>query len=160
MYRLMHVCMVICFSYSQIYLFKFFTGPLQEWFRVSYEGTAQVFISFIRFLLYSLILNSFLVLLKYSFFLFFIFFTSTCLLVSASNIPEYLHVSFFWAFWCFSWFGSLIPSVTCRFPLFITSMVHFSVPNSIPMSWLFILTACIRVFNYFSFLTNSFISSM
>ena len=38
-----------------------------------------------------------------------------------------------------------------RLPLFITIMAHFSIPNSILMSWLYILTACIRVSNSFSF---------
>ena len=51
-----------------------------------------------------------------------------------------------------SWFGSSISSIRCRLPLFISSMAHFSMPNSIPMSWLYILFACIRVFSSFSFL--------
>ena len=57
----------------------------------------------------------------------------------------------------FSWFGSFIPSTICRFPLFIISEVHFSMPNSIPTSWFYISTACIRVTNYFSFLGFSII---
>ena len=47
-----------------------------------------------------------------------------------------------------------------RGELFITSMAHFSMPNSIPMSWLYILTACIRVSSSFSFFANSLMSSM
>ena len=53
---------------------------------------AQVFISSMRFLLQSLVLRSFLVRLRYSFFVFFNF---TCLIVSASNIPKFLYVSLF-----------------------------------------------------------------
>ena len=45
-----------------------------------------------------------------------------------------------------------------RFLLFIISMAHFSIPNSILMSWLYILTARIRVYNSFSLLANSLIS--
>ncbi len=44
-------------------------------------------------------------------------------------------------------------------PLFMTSMAHFSMPNSIPMSWLYILTACMRVSNSFSFFANNSMSS-
>ena len=60
----------------------------------------------------------------------------------------------------FSWFGSSIPSVRCRFPLLIISMAYFSMPNSILISWLYFLTNSIRVFNSFSFLANSLMSSM
>ena len=37
----------------------------------------------------------------------------------------------------FSWFGSSLPSVICYFPLSIISMVHFSMPKSILISWLY-----------------------
>ena len=40
----------------------------------------------------------------------------------------------------------------CRFPLLIINLENFSMPNSIPMLWLYILTACIRISNSFSFL--------
>ena len=50
--------------------------------------------------------------------------------------------------------------LSCRFLLFITSMAHFSMPNSIPISWLYILTVCIKVFKSLSFLANSLMSSM
>ena len=43
----------------------------------------------------------------------------------------------------FSWFGSSLPSVVSRFPLYIIRMAHF-LPNSIPMSQMYILT----VFGY------------
>ena len=54
-----------------------------------------------------------------------------------------------------SCFASSIPSVRCRLPLFIISMAHFSMLNSIPMPWLYIPTECIRVSNSFSFIANS-----
>ena len=57
-------------------------------------------------------------------------------------------------FWFFSLFGSSIPIIICRFPLLIINMAHFSMQNSIPMSWLYILTACIRVSGSFSFLAT------
>ena len=50
------------------------------------KGTTLVFIPLISFLLYSFVLSSFLVLLRYSFFIF--SFISACLIVSASNIPK------------------------------------------------------------------------
>ena len=59
-----------------------------------------------------------------------------------------------------SWFNCSIPSVMCRFPFFIISLVHFSMPNSIPMCWLYILTACMRVSYSFSSLANSLMMSM
>ena len=37
---------------------------------------------------------------------------------------------------------------------------NFSMPNFIPMSWLYILTACMRVSRYFSCFANSLMPSM
>ena len=48
----------------------------------------------------------------------------------------------------------------CHFLLFIFSRAHFLMPYFIPMFWLYILTAFIRVSYSFSFLANSLISSM
>ena len=48
----------------------------------------------------------------------------------------------------------------CRFPLFIISMAHFSMPNSIPISRLYILKFCIRVSNSLTFFAKSLMSSM
>ena len=56
----------------------------------------------------------------------------------------------------FSWCGRSIYSIIYHFPLFTISRAHFSTPNSIPISSLYILTACISVSNCFSFLANSF----
>ena len=81
-------------------------------------------------------------------------------MVSASKIPKYLYVSFSPSVLILSWFGSSIPSDRCHLPLFITSMVHFSMPNSIPMFWLYILTACIRVSSSFSIFATCLMQSM
>ena len=47
------------------------------------------------------------------------------------------------------WLGSFIPSVRCHLLHFIASIAHFPIPNSISISWLNILTACIRLYSYF-----------
>ena len=113
------------------------------------KETAQVFIRFIRLQLFSLISSNFLILLRYSFLIF--SFISNCLMVSASNIVKYFYVSFSSGVLIFSWFGRSILSVMSRFPLFIISMAHFL--SQIPSLCLgYILTACIRVSNSFSFL--------
>ena len=121
------------------------------------EGTAQVFIPLIRFLQYNFVSIIFLVLLKYSFSIFSFIFPS--LMVSSSIIPKYLYVSFSLSVLILSWFGRSIPTIRVRLSLFITSMAYFSMPNSISMSWLYILTVCVRVSNSFSFLANSLMSS-
>ena len=138
----------ICWS-SSLFLFK--NGP--EYLTI---GTVQVFIPLMRFLQCCLVSSSFLVLLKY----WKKFFHVRFLMVSAFNISKYLSVSFSLSVLIFSWFGSSISSVMRRFPLFIINTAHFSMPNPIPISSLYILTACIRVSNSSSFLANSLISSM
>ena len=140
----------ICLSYSLVHFKK---GP--EYLT---RGTASVFIPLKKFLQHSFILSSFLVILRYYFLIF--SFISTCLIVSASKMPKYLHVSFSPSVLILSWFGRSILSVRCRLPLFCTNIAHFSVPNYIPISWLYILTACIRVSSSFSFFANSLMSSM
>ena len=105
----------ICLSSSRVHLRK---AP--EYLS---SGTAQVFIPLMRFLLGSFVWSSFRVLLRYSFRI--MSFICTCLMVSASKITKYLEVSFSSSVLILSWFGSSIPSVTCRFPLFMTSMAHF-----------------------------------
>ena len=111
-------------------------------------GTAQVIVPLIWFLLPSFVSSTFMGLLGYSFLIF--SFISTCLMVSDSNIHMYLKVFYFSSVLIFPGFGHSIPSVRCRLPLFTTSLAHFSMPNSIPMSWQHILTACIWVSNSFS----------
>ena len=81
-------------------------------------------------------------------------------MVSASKMPKYFYVSFVPNVLILSWFGSSNPSVRCRFPLFIMSIAHFSMPNSISMSWPYIQTVCIRVLRSFSFFEISLMSSM
>ena len=49
----------------------------------------------------------------------------------------------------FSWFRCSIPSVMFRLRLFLISMKHFSMLKSIPISWLYILFAFIRISNSF-----------
>ena len=132
----------ICLSSSLVHLRK---GP--EYLT---RGTAQVFIPLIRFLLESLVSSSFLVLLRYSFWI--LSFISTCLMVSASNISQYLYVSFSANVLILFRFGSSIPSVTCRLPFLMTSRAHFSVPNSIPMSWQYILTVYYYYYYYYYYL--------
>ena len=81
-------------------------------------------------------------------------------MVSASNIPKYFQFYLSPSVLIFSWFGCSIPSVMYYFPLLIASREHFSTPNSILISWLYIPTACNKVFNSFSFLAKSLMSSI
>ena len=81
-------------------------------------------------------------------------------MMSASNIPKYLYVSFSPSLLIFPSFGSFLLPVMCRFPLLIVSVVLFSMPNSIPLFWVYILSFCIKVFSSFSFLANTLMSSM
>ena len=59
----------------------------------------------------------------------------------------------------FSFICSL-PFVICHFPLFIIGIAHFSMTNSIAISWLYILTTCTSVSNSLSVLANSLKSYM
>ena len=93
--------------------------------------------TFIRFLPQSFHSWSFLVSFRY----FFKKFLSVCLMVSDYSISKYLQFSFspcvsyaflillFDSFRCFPFFS---------FPLFIINPSHFSMSNSIPISWLYI----------------------
>ena len=47
-----------------------------------------------------------------------------------------------WQFYSFSF---------CLFPFFIMSVTHFSIPNSIPISWLYILIVCVSLQFFFIF---------
>ena len=68
-----------------------------------------------------------------SLFLFFPLF-SAYLIVSVFNIPKYKSFFFCPSVLMLSWFDSLIPSIAFLFPLFIISIAHFSIPNSIRIS--------------------------
>ena len=82
-------------------------------------------------------------------------------MASSSNIPKYLYVLFFPSVLIFfSWFGRFILSFMCSFLLVIISISHFSLPNSITMSWLYILRVCILVSNYRSVFANILMSSI
>ena len=81
-------------------------------------------------------------------------------MVSASKMPKYLYVSFSPRILILSGFGVSLPSVRYYLPLFMTSMTHYSKTNPIPMSGMYILTACTRVSSSFSFFVNSFMSSL
>ena len=98
--------LVLCSIYSSSSLVHFNNSPeYLTW------GTAQVFTPFICFLLYSLVSSTFLLLQRFTFLCF--SFISSCLIVSVSNISQYLHVFFFFSErFKFSWFGSYIPSVS------------------------------------------------
>ena len=105
----------ICLSSHRVHLRK---GP--EYLT---RGTVQIFIPLMRFLLESFVSSSFVVCLRYYFRI--MSFICTCLMVSASKMPNYLSVSFSSNVLILSWFGSSIPPVICRLPLFMTSMAHF-----------------------------------
>ena len=79
----------ICLSSSLVHLRK---GP--EYLT---RCTAQVFIPLIRFLQESFVSSSFVVLLRYSFWI--LFFISTCLMVSASRFLSICRSRFLRAFW-------------------------------------------------------------
>ena len=153
-------CNALCSVISSLILWSIYLSSSLVYFKNGPEyltrSIAQVFIPLIWFLQHSFVSSSFLVLLRYFFFIF--SFISSCLMVSVSKIPKYLYVSL--SVLILSWFGSSIPSARCCLPLFITTMAHFPLPNSTPMSWLYILTACIRVSSSFSFFANSLMSSM
>ena len=98
-----------------------------------------------RCLICCLVSSSFLVLLKYSFFL-----SSPHVWLRPLPIFECLcKFPTLQVFWFFSWFRSSFSSIICRVSLLIVSMAHFSISNSIPISWLYILPTCIRISNFF-----------
>ena len=57
-------------------------------------------------------------------------------------------------------FIEVLPLSTSKIVLSILQGAQFSLPNSIPISWLYILIVCMRVSNSFSFLANSLMLSM
>ena len=116
------------------------------------RGTAQVFIAFMRFRLLSLILKSFQVLLKYSFFSFFHLCLFDGVLFQYSQILVILFflkcsnaflIQFFYFF-----------LLVLFFPFFIISIADISVPNSSSISLLYILIACIKVASFFFIFCN------
>ena len=129
----------ICRS-SSIVHFK--NGPeyLTGWW-----WTTQLFIFLIRFLLQSLVSRKFLVRLSYSFCYFFFpsrFFYGVCFQYSLELV-----IFFSQSVLIRSWFANSIPSVFCLFLLLIMNMAHFFLPNSIPLSWLYISIVFIQAPN-------------
>ena len=61
--------------------------PVKSCLLRKFAGRSQLFIPFMRFLLYILVSSRFLFLFRHSFLIF--SFISTCLMVSASNIAKY-----------------------------------------------------------------------
>ena len=91
-----------------------------------------MFIPLMRLLLCSLVLCSFLVFQGYSLI---IFFFHLRMFDGVRFQYSQVFVSFIFSErYNFSWFGCSIPSVICRFPLFIIIMAYFSMSNSIPIS--------------------------
>ena len=109
----------ICLSYSLKHFKKDHDYLTRE--------TAKMFILLIRFLLHSSVSKCFLV-LRFSFLTF--SFMSVWLMVSTSNFSRYVY-SFSPNVLIPSWLSNSLPSVVSLFLLF-----YFSIPNSIPISWL------------------------
>ena len=129
----------ICLSSTLVY---FMNGPVYLTRR-----TAYVFIPLMRFLLLSLVSRCFLVCLKYSFL--FSFFFHHCLFDCVHfQYSQILVIYFLPSVLMLSCFGSSSPSIVCLFPLFIMSMVHFSISKSIPTFLLYILIVCTMFFTF------------
>ena len=91
-------------------------------------------VTLIRFWQYSLASSSFILLLRYYLLVSFSF--KLLLFVARFQYSQVFERFFFSDRSNFYLFGSSFPSVMCRFPLLIINMVHLSILNSIPMSWL------------------------
>ena len=126
------LCMVISFLVLWSICLSSSLVHLRKGSEYQTRDTDQVFIPLTRFLLGSFVSSSFVDLQRYSFRI--LSFISTCLMITASKILKYLLVSFSPSVQILSSFGSSIPSVIFRLPLFMTSMAYFSMSNSIPMS--------------------------
>ena len=83
---------------------------------------------------------------------FYFSFIYECLVMFASIIPKYLEVSFSPSVLVFSWFVYFYSFRYLLFPAFHFEHGTFFLPNSIPISSLYIFTACIYVSNSFLFL--------
>ena len=127
LYLLFFVLWSICWSSS---LDHFKNGPI-----ILQRGITQVLIPLMKCQLYRLFSGCFLVLLRYSFS---IFFHLHFLMMSPFNITKYLYVSFSPSFLIFSCFGSCIPSVNCLFYLSLLAWHIFYAKFSMSISWLYI----------------------
>ena len=116
---------VLWFIHQSSSLVYFKNGP-----EYHTRWAAKIFIPLMQFLRIFLISKIFLVLRK-SFLIF--SFLLIYFIGSAFNIPDYLKVSLSLSVHMLSWFGSSLPSVHSLSSLFLLSMAHFSMPNSIPV---------------------------
>ena len=131
-----HLWDVMPYAWSQVFFWSICLSSSLVHFKNGPEyltrGTAQVFVPLIRFLLHSFVSSSFLVLLIYCFLIFFFHFH---LFDGVSIQDAQVSVGFL-----FSERSNLvliwhsILSVRCCLPFFITSIAHFSMLNSIPIS--------------------------
>ena len=109
------------------------------------RGITELFIYLMRFLLPSLILRSSSILPDTFLFSFF-----SSLLVKWFLLHTFPRTYRFPSVLVLSCLGICILSVFfVLFPLFIRNITHVSMPNSIPISGLYILIVCIRVYNFF-----------
>ena len=123
-------------------------------FNAYLKWTAQLFIPLMRFLLRSLVSSSFLVLMRY----FFSIFLSSppvwwCPLSTFPNF-RFSELSDFSLIWLFYSFHHLL------FSAFHYNQGIFFYAKYIPISSLYILAACVRISNSFSFSANRLMSSM
>ena len=133
-------CKAVCVVISFLVLLSFCWSSFLVHFKNGPEyltrGTTQVCMHLMGFLHSS----SFLVRLRYSFYVFFhLHLFHGIHFQFSQRLISFLLISFR-SVQVFSWFITSIPSFICCFPLFIISMAHFSIPNSIPISSLYILT--------------------
>ena len=126
------------FSCSLVHCWSSFLVHFKHGLDYLSRRTTLVFIPLMRILQCSFVLSSFFVLLRYSFFLFFfhlLMFNGICFQYSQVLVGFHFSVRS-----DFFLFRSSIPFVICRLPLFIISLVHFSMANYIPISWQYILS--------------------
>ena len=87
-------------------------------------------------------------------------FISTCLIMFLPIFPTTRFFFFSTSVLLLTWLGTSIPSTVSLFPLFIMSTRDFSMPNFIPISWLYILIHCINVFTSCTLFTSTLMPSM
>ena len=142
-----HLWDVRPYASSFVYLFS---SPSLVHFKNGPEcltrGTARIFIPFVKDLLLSFVSSSFLVLLRYQ------KDVLSSLLVWCWFLPIFPSICtslFSWNVLIFPWFDS--SNQSCVFSWFSLLTWYIFLSNSIPISWVYILTACIRVSNFFVF---------
>ena len=96
-----------------------------------------------RLLLWSLVSRCFLLLRN--FFSYFFFHPLFALLCCCPTFPDIGNFSFSWLFWCFPDLIVRLIQLFSFSPFLIISITHFSIPNSIPISFLSIMILCANV---------------